>query len=85
MRGRQVVGEDGVSLSMPRVLGATTRHGLLLVVPVAEEQEARARGRALGPQGRRWYVPAGPEVPLHRFRRWIDVELDHVDEIDDGP
>jgi hypothetical protein len=22
----------------------------------------------------------GPEVPLHRFRRWIDVELDHVDE-----
>ncbi len=29
---------------------------------------------------RRWYVPAGPEVPLHRFRRWIDIELDHVDE-----
>ncbi len=28
--------------------------------------------------------PQGSEVPLH-LRRWIDIELDHVDEIDDGP
>ncbi len=55
--------------SGPRSVGPFTHQGLSLVVPAAEEAAARARG-AIYDHGR-WSVPAGVQVPVHRFQRWL--------------
>ncbi|MEO6120771.1 MAG: TraM recognition domain-containing protein [Acidimicrobiales bacterium] len=52
---------------------------ITLLVPPAEEQAAYSRGAAWCPE-LPWLVPAGSPAPLHRFRRWFDPAIPHIDE-----
>jgi hypothetical protein len=64
--------------SGPGTLGPFTHQGLPLVVPPAEEAAARGRGAVFDP-GSGWTVPAGEQVPVHRFQRWLDPATVVVD------
>ena len=82
-RLRRRLGVVGAPLQLTsEEIGPRTTGGLLLVVPPAERAAARVRGAVFDPARRRWYVPAGREVALHRFKRWLDPE---GPEFDEGP
>ncbi len=59
------------ALSEPRLIGPYTSEGLRLRIPASEEGAAWRRGARYDNAAGQWRVPAGQEVAVHLFQRWI--------------
>lgn len=53
---------------------------LPLLVPPTEEHAVRLRGALWDPATRRLVVPSGSNLPVHRFKRWLDPAGPAVDQ-----